>query len=325
MMYIDQDGKVFWLIPALIGAAIGAASYTVGVALSPGGFDNWSWGGFFQSIGIGAVSGAVTSGIGQIFQAGQIAGATLSLGEKISTEFGRGILHGMAQGGASALGGDDFLSGFASGALGSWAGSAFQSWKGVGNTRVGMYAFSGLSGGIGAAATGGNFWNGMASGLMVAGLNHASATWEIVASLKDKLPSYLGKAMENGDMGGCTYAVLKSIAEYLGIELPASFEILAEGADFAQLAEANGLSTIAITFDDIKMALRLNRPVAATYTEPGGKGHTVGIQAFERKVLPSGKVIRQRFKVMDPDVGRIVNKTYKIATEFSPNILRVLK
>ena len=325
MMYVDKDGRIFWMIPAIaIGAAIGAASYTLSVALSPGGFDNWNWGGFFQSIGIGAVSGAVTSGIGQIFQAGQIAGVTLSLGEKISTEFGRGILHGMAQGGLSALGGDDFLSGFASGALGSWAGSAFQSWKGVGNTRVGMYAFGGLSGGIGAAATGGNFWNGMASGLVVAGLNHGAAEWEEVASLKGKLPAYLGKAMANGDMGGCSYAVLKSIAEYLGIELPADFEILAKGADFAQLAKENGLSTIDIKFEEIKMALNLNRPVAVTYTEPGGKGHTVGIQALEQKVLPSGKVIRQRFKVMDPDVGRMVDKSTNIK-DFDPVRFRVIK
>ena len=137
MMYIDKDGRVFWLIPAIIGAAIGAASYTVSIAFSEGGFQNWNWGGFFKSIGIGAASGAITSGIGQIFPSMSQLG---TVGEKISNEFGRGFMHGMVQGGASALGGDDFLSGFASGALGSWAGHGFQAWKGVGDTGLGAYA-----------------------------------------------------------------------------------------------------------------------------------------------------------------------------------------
>ena len=66
-------------------------------------------------------------------------------------------MHGMVQGGASALGGDDFLSGFTSGALGSWAGHGFQAWKGVGDTGLGAYAMGGLSGGLGAAAMGGTF------------------------------------------------------------------------------------------------------------------------------------------------------------------------
>ena len=54
IMYIDKDGRIFWMIPAIaIGAAIGAASYTMSIAFSEGGFRNWNWGGFFQSIGIG--------------------------------------------------------------------------------------------------------------------------------------------------------------------------------------------------------------------------------------------------------------------------------
>lgn len=111
-------------------------------------------------------------------------------------------------------------------------------------------------------------------------------------------------------------------AEYLGIELPDDFKIPAEGADFAQLAKKNGLSTINIKLDEIEMALMLNRPVAVSYSLPE-KAHTVGIQALEQKVLPSGK-IRQRFKVMDPDVGRTVYKPRNI-TGFKPVVFRVLK
>ena len=164
MMYIDKDGRIFWMIPAIaIGAAIGAASYTMSIAFSEGGFQNWNWGGFFQSIGIGAASGAITSGIGKIFK---------DVG-KFGTEVARGLTHGLVQGGFSELQGGDFLSGFATGALSSWAGTAFQT-NGIGKTKVGMFAFAGVAGGIGSEVTGGDFWKGAATGLTIAGLNHAA-------------------------------------------------------------------------------------------------------------------------------------------------------
>ena len=149
------------MIPAIaIGAAIGAASYTLSVALSPGGFDNWNWGGFFQSIGIGAVSGAVTSGIGQIF--GDIG--------KFGTEVARGLTHGVAQGGLSALGGDDFLNGFASGALSAWVGHGAAA-LGITKSTVGKLGFGVLSGGLGSLAMDGDFLQGAMTGLMVTALN----------------------------------------------------------------------------------------------------------------------------------------------------------
>ena len=161
MMYVDKDGRIFWMIPAIaIGAAIGAASYTLSVALSPGGFDNWNWGGFFQSIGIGAVSGAVTSGIGQIF--GDIG--------KFGTEVARGLTHGVAQGGLSALGGDDFLNGFASGALSAWVGHGAAA-LGITKSTVGKLGFGVLSGGLGSLAMDGDFLQGAMTGLMVTALN----------------------------------------------------------------------------------------------------------------------------------------------------------
>ena len=128
--------------------------------MSPGGFNNWNPRDFTKSIGIGALSGAATFGVGQVF--GNVS--------TFANEVGRGLAHGAVQGGASVLGGGDFWSGFASGTLSSWAGSAFSmtSW---GNTKAGIYGFSALAGGIGAAATGGNFWQGAANGLMVGALN----------------------------------------------------------------------------------------------------------------------------------------------------------
>lgn len=295
-MYIDQDGQLFWMIPAIaIGAAIGAASYTLSIAFSDGGFNNWNWGGFFQSIGIGAVSGAVTSGIGHIFQVSQ----TAALGVKISTEFGRGMVHGMAQGALSALGGDDFLSSFASGVLGSWAGSAFQSWKNVGDTGLGLYAMGGLSGGLGALATGGNFWKGMGQGMIITGLNHAA--WHTVAALKGKLPKYSGKPMSDGTMGGCVLATLKSILEYMGLyELADKIDIKPVGTTLDQAAKDYGIPLKKVKATEIIQHILNDTPVAMEYIPAtSSRGHAVAIQAIEVK---NGVY---RFKVMDPDYGKI--------------------
>jgi len=64
------------------------------------------------------------------------------------------------------------MQGFASGGLGSLAGSGFQSLGGIAKTAVGMVGFSAVAGGIGAELSGGDFWKGAAIGGMVAGLNH---------------------------------------------------------------------------------------------------------------------------------------------------------
>ncbi len=69
--------------------------------------------------------------------------------------------------------GGDFLSGFASRVLDSWAGSAFQLTP-IEQTKGGMLAFSGLSGGLGAELAGGDFWKGAATDLTIARLNHAT-------------------------------------------------------------------------------------------------------------------------------------------------------
>ena len=94
------------------GAVIGGAGYTANVAFSDGGFNNWNWGQFGKSVGVGALSGAATFGVGEIF------GGTGTF----MKEVGRGLSHGLVQGGVSVLEGGDFWSGFASGSLGSWAG-----------------------------------------------------------------------------------------------------------------------------------------------------------------------------------------------------------
>jgi hypothetical protein len=175
LSYPDPSGEFIFsaLLPgvgifidaALWGAVIGGAGYTASVAFSDGGFNNWDNGSFWKSVGIGAISGVATAGIGEIF------GAVGSNG--ITGELMRAQFHGVANGTISEFSGGSFWQGYAAGALGSAAGSAFMMYGGsFANSSLGTYAFSAAAGGVGAAATGGNFWEGAAIGVMGAGLNH---------------------------------------------------------------------------------------------------------------------------------------------------------
>lgn len=125
--------------------------------MSDGGFKNWNWGQFGKSVGLGALSGAVTAGIGNM---------------GIGNVFAKAYLHGFAQGSISTLGGGDFLQGFASGALGSFGAWGFgKLLPNFAGSAVGTIGFGALAGGIGAELTGGEFWKGAVTGGMVAGLN----------------------------------------------------------------------------------------------------------------------------------------------------------
>ena len=195
--------------------------------------------------------------------------------------------------------GGDFLSGFASGVLGSWAGSAFQSWKNVGDTGLGLYAMGGLSGGLGALATGGNFWKGMGQGMIITGLNHAA--WHEVARLEGKLPNYSGKPMGDGTMGGCVHATWKSILQYLGIAKYKNIEIKPVGSDIDTYAEQLGLDLLTILEDqhDVLInTIKSDQPVALQYQPMGlARQHAVAIQ----RIYQRGE--NYRFQIMDPDYG----------------------
>jgi hypothetical protein len=152
------------LITAAWGAGIGGAGYTAGVALSPGGLSNWSWGGFGKALGMGAVSGLASAGIGGMFGA---VGANGVLGE-----VGRAVTHGysnMMIGGA--FGNEPSLSGFASSAAGSLVGSGITA---AGGGDWAQIAGSSLVGGTTASLTGGDFWRGAATSATVGLLNHAA-------------------------------------------------------------------------------------------------------------------------------------------------------
>ena len=175
LIYTDPSGEFIFtaLLPgigvfidaACWGAVLGGAGYTASVGFSEGGFSNWDWGQFGKSVGIGAVSGVVTAGIGSAF------GAVGSNG--IMGEVARAYTHGFANGMISEFTGGDFMIGFAAGGLGSLGGSTFSTiGRNFAQSALGQVSFSALAGGVGAELTGGDFWRGAATGATVGLLNH---------------------------------------------------------------------------------------------------------------------------------------------------------
>ncbi|MBP7174157.1 MAG: hypothetical protein KBA33_08855 [Cloacibacterium sp.] len=186
LMYNDPSGEFFFFpflvawgmstlwagitTAAIIGAAVGLASYSIGVAITG---QRWSLGGALKSILFGAVSGAVTFGIGELFASS--ASTVITLGDKIAKAMCEGFMHGFSQGLLSVFQGGNFVQGFASGALGSLGASGWSS--AFGKSGGSMIAFGALAGGVGAELTGGNFWQGAITGGIVAGLNHAAHSY----------------------------------------------------------------------------------------------------------------------------------------------------
>ena len=74
LIYIDPNGEIIWLVPALIvigkgilvgaaiGAGVGAVSYGIGAGIS----GNWSWNSFGLAVGMRAVGGAIGGGFGAL-------------------------------------------------------------------------------------------------------------------------------------------------------------------------------------------------------------------------------------------------------------------
>jgi hypothetical protein len=170
-------------IGALIGAAIGVATYTIGLIINDK-LDQFNVGHALKSAFYGAISGAVTAGIGDIFRAG--ASVAKALGD--ATFLVQAAAHGVAQGAMSAMQGGDFWQGAAAGFFGSFGASA---WQGIGKvfakSAVGTIAFGALSGGVGASLADGNFWQGAVTGGIVAGLNHEFHKGQQKSKLVQKL------------------------------------------------------------------------------------------------------------------------------------------
>ncbi len=200
LLFNDPSGEIFGIddivISALIiGAMIGAASYTLAILVNTGSLRQWNVFDFGKSIIIGGISGAATAGIGNMFESAHGAFQSLTGAAKYLTQGG---MHGLSQGFFAIVDGNGsgFFQGFISGALGSLAASGWASAIGkVGAANGGMIAFGALSGGIGAELSGGNFFKGFLQGGIVSGLNHS--VHEIYPPSQQKQDVDLDKVMSH--------------------------------------------------------------------------------------------------------------------------------
>jgi RHS repeat-associated protein len=164
LSHIDPSGNEPITLTAIIITAIWVGA-SVSVAVYIG--TNLYFGtpitaqGIIGSAIIGAVSGAVTAGIGS---------AVAPIGNFLLRTTVQALAHGAFQGTMTAIQGGNFWTGFNAGALSSIAysfvGGAFS------RSLVATIGFGMITGGVGASLAGGNFWQGAVTGAVVVTLNH---------------------------------------------------------------------------------------------------------------------------------------------------------
>ena len=178
-------------VPAVIasgmmaGAAGGFTAGVVGTALSGGSFD--------QCMNAGIQNGVMGGGIGTLSAGTGIIGDAFghSVGS-IGNELLRAGAHATLGGLMNVAQGDDFLEGFAVGAVSSLAGSGLQA-LGIDPT-VGILSSGAVVGAGTAALMGGDVINGGFQGLAIGALNH----WAYVNGIKDHLE--IDEVLVKGDI-----------------------------------------------------------------------------------------------------------------------------
>ena len=194
LLYMDLDGNepITFTAAVVIGVAIAVFSKAITNMISGIPF----WYGMGKAATMGAVSAAVSFGIGSL--ATSTFGTAVSIG-KAGFEAG---LHAISSGAMSALDGGKFGSGFLSGMMSSLVSSGIQGigesgarLEGVNMTNIGgvnmalpdvsnlasrdpglfkavMLTSGGLTGGLSSTIAGGKFIDGLKQGLITSGLNH---------------------------------------------------------------------------------------------------------------------------------------------------------
>jgi len=165
------------------------ASYTVGILVTTGSLKSWNIGGALKATFWGAVGGAVSFGVGEIFSVASEAAKGIEKLTKVAEvikkaggDFGLALVqagtHAVSQGILAVVQGDSFLSAAAGGFFGSlgakaWGGAMKNlGYEKFAQSTIGTVAFGALSGGIGAELSGGNFWQGAAIAGVVTLFNH---------------------------------------------------------------------------------------------------------------------------------------------------------
>lgn len=180
LLYVDIDGNEFISLTAAVIIGVAVAITTKAILNMINGIPVWY--GMGKAAVMGAVSGAISFGIGAA--ATSLFGQVLTVGKAL---FEAGA-HALTSGAMSAIDGGKFEAGALSGAISSLMASGIQSLginfgvstdtKTVYNTfgrdymKAAMLVMGGLSGGISSSIAGGNFWDGFKQGIITSGLNH---------------------------------------------------------------------------------------------------------------------------------------------------------
>ncbi|MBB1139566.1 RHS repeat domain-containing protein [Myroides sp. WP-1] len=166
LKYTDPSGEegISFTAAVIIGAVVAMTTYTMTALLADVPF---TAGGFTKSAIFGAVSGAVSFGVGEMFQS---ANTVVTVQQAMA----QALAHGMSQGIISAVQGGNFGSSFSSAAISSLLSAGFLKYgSSIKDNTVAMIAFSTVSGGGVSALTGGHFWEGAATAFYVSLLNHS--------------------------------------------------------------------------------------------------------------------------------------------------------
>jgi RHS repeat-associated protein len=182
LLYTDPSGEIAFL--AVVGIAMAVGIITNGINNMINGVPFWY--GMGKSGTMGAISGAISFGIGAV------ANSAFGVLTSVNKALFQAAMHGITGGLMSEIQGGTFASGFAAGAVSSLVASGVESlgqnggigcdngndvalknnFGSSGAYKVVMIASGGLSGGLSSTIAGGNFMDGFRQGVITSGLNH---------------------------------------------------------------------------------------------------------------------------------------------------------
>ncbi|KAB2847476.1 MAG: RHS repeat-associated core domain-containing protein [Ignavibacteriaceae bacterium] len=195
VIYVDKDGRLFWLIPAIVGFVTGYVSH--GIIQH-----DWGWG----ALGSGLL-GAVSSLVGyQTAAWASSLGHNIGLSQGLSTVISSGIGGGTSGAFSNLLQGQNVGRGFLAGSLAGTLGGAFS--LGAGNlSTTGQFisrtVSGGFVGGLVSDVMGGSFIGGFGTGA----LSSSVSFWAT------ELTNYVYK--DGGSLAEKTYGLTESEKELL--------------------------------------------------------------------------------------------------------------
>jgi len=213
LMFNDPGGEyIFGITEAffaavVIGAMVGTASYIVNTLITGSKF---TLQGFFKAEFFGAVSGAVTYGIGSAFSSTAVVSALGNVGSAVTQALAHGLAQGLlavVQGGDLSQAGMAATTAFVTSGLMSGLTKAAPS---VTNSLAGSMVIGGAIGGITSELSGGNFWQGVAIGAIVAGMNHSLHSINTKSEMVNIIERADHKADEPGTIAATKDVVAKS-------------------------------------------------------------------------------------------------------------------